>query len=230
VTLPPASPTEPPSPLVHVADAVNSHGLDGTVKVKTADPYPDWLSAPVTLWVTPPNASVAAGPKVCRKATLIKPGVALLSIEGVTTPQAAQALVGARFALPAASLPAPNDADTYRSFQLEGLSVLAADTHEVLGSVNAVTHAIGNSQAFLEVCLVPHNVLRLVPFNQHFVSEVNLEAGHVMVEGLTEFLKAEALQLPTPKAPKRPTRQRRTPKSPAAAPEAPVVPTASPEL
>jgi ribosomal 30S subunit maturation factor RimM len=125
----------------------------------------------------------------------------VLHLNGVSTRTAAEAWVGTELYLDPAHLPSAPDDDTFRAFELEGMTVLAADTGEALGTVTALAYSPGG-QSFIEVALQPHGVVRLIPFTLAFIPTIDRVAKTLTVQGLEAFLREEALMVPVPKKPK----------------------------
>jgi len=180
---------------------VAPHGIAGVVKVKATDDEPDWLAQPPLMWASRKGETTLNPCKVLGGQWL-KNSVVFLTLEGVTTRTKAEAWVGANLYIAQADLPPPPDQDSYRAFELEGMTALAADTGETLGTVTALAYSRGKGQSFLELTLLPHSIVRLIPFNHTFVPQVDREAKTITVQGLEDFLRDEAVNLPKPKKPK----------------------------
>lgn len=200
---------------VEVALVVGVHGIKGWLKLKTADPYPDWLEADLKLSVSPGSLALQQKhPKGLHwqivTAQLHKPSVVLLQINTLTERTQAENWIGSRLYLPKASLPEVTDSDTYRTCDLMGLAVFSADVPErQWGSVSAIVAQPGSEDCFLELTLPVTGKTALVPFKAVFVPRVDLPGQRLWIAGLDAFLEEEDTPLP-PKAPaKRPPRNKR---------------------
>lgn len=111
-------------------------------------------------------------------------GTALCAIEGVADRDAAEALRGADLAVPRAALPAPEE-DAYYRADLVGLAVHDADGGE-WGRVAAVHNFGAGDLVDVRPAQGPSV---LVPFTRESVSEVDLEAGRVVVDSCWKPLK-----------------------------------------
>lgn len=105
-------------------------------------------------------------------------GAILARIEGIDGRKAAEELAGTRLYVPRSALPVPDDEEYYHA-DLLGLRALSTDG-EALGTVKSV-HPIGETDV-LEIDRGPEHPSLLIPFTRADVPEVDLTAGHVVVD------------------------------------------------
>ena len=128
--------TSSPGRLVPLGEIVGTHGVRGLLRFhpydRSSDLPPTGRSVYLTATRTAPH-----GPSTSRSIILddARPhgSIALLSVRGIDSIEAAEALVGHTLALPEDELPAP-DTNEYYVYQLEGLAVVT-ETGEPLGTV-----------------------------------------------------------------------------------------------
>lgn len=207
------APPEKQKDWVCVGVVMGAFGLDGTLRLKTYDHQPDWLDKAKYVWLEPkatvkkapfelaaPHESPVTEGKIYKatvnKLALQGPSRALLNLQGLDVPEAAQPWLQATVWLPLALLPKVEEANTFRTIELVGLQVRSHHTPEkVWGKVSALVSANRSAYDFLELHLSATGETSLVPFNNHFVPVVNLEAGYLEVATLDSLFE----ELSTPK-------------------------------
>ena len=105
-------------------------------------------------------------------------GAILARIEGIDDREAARELAGTRLYVSRSALPATGEEEYYHA-DLLGLRALSSDG-AALGTVKSV-HPIGETDV-LEIDRGPDLPSLLIPFTRADVPEVDLTAGHVVVE------------------------------------------------
>ncbi len=157
------------------------HGVRGlaTVEVRTDDP--DHRFAPGTVLITdPPSRGPVTITRVHWHGTTL-----LLSLEGVDSREAAEAVRNTELLVDVADLPEIEDPDSFYDHQLVGLTARLTDD-SVLGEVTAVRH---EAQDLLVVRRGEGGEV-LIPFVSAIVPTVDLDGGFVVVdppEGLLEL-------------------------------------------
>ncbi len=172
-----------PAALVAVGQVVWAHGLRGDMRVKTLTDHPERRFGGLTdcvLWDAGRDARIA-----CRvlEARLDGPDV-LLRVEGVGSPEAAQALAGHFVAVERErALPAPEG--SFYPWQLEGARVVTRDGR-LVGCFRGIEPGPGQD------CWVVDAGGRevLVPAVPEIVVDVSVSEGRVVIdppEGLLEL-------------------------------------------
>jgi 16S rRNA processing protein RimM len=157
------------------------HGVRGEVTVEVRTDDPDLRFTPGAVLATEPAErgplTVAAG-RWHRE-------ILLLTIEGIESREAAEALRDTELHVPIADLPELDDPDVFYDHQLVGLDARLSDG-TALGEVTAVRH----EGADLLVVRRPDRGQLLVPFVAAIVPTVDLAGGFVVVdppEGLLDL-------------------------------------------
>jgi 16S rRNA processing protein RimM len=104
-------------------------------------------------------------------------GALLVRFAGIADRTAAMELCGRILHVDAAELPALDDPDEFYDHQLEGLTALGLDG-QLLGTVRKVVHAPASDLLVLDT---DHGEV-LVPFVRAIVPQVDLIAGHVVLD------------------------------------------------
>jgi 16S rRNA processing protein RimM len=162
-----------------VARIGKPHGLRGEVTVQTHTDDPERRYAPGTVFAT----QAAAGTGVPRTLTLATARkhreIWLLGFEEIPDRTGAESLRGTRLLLELDEADEPeSDDEGWYEHDLVGLAV-HDPAGAVLGEVTGLT--VGAVQDLLEVRLVDGREV-LVPFVEAIVTEVDTEAGHVVVD------------------------------------------------
>jgi 16S rRNA processing protein RimM len=173
--------SEPSFDTVVVGRIGRPHGVRGEVTVEVRTDDPDLRFAPGSVLLTDPAGRgplTIAGRRWHRE-------VLLLTLDGVASREAAEALRNTELLVPVADLPPLEDPEDFYDHQLIGLTARLTDG-AVLGSVVAVQHE-GATQLVIERT---DGDEVLIPFVTAIVPTVDLAAGHLVVdppEGLLEL-------------------------------------------
>lgn len=165
--------------LLLVGVIAGSFGIKGQVKLKSFTDRPDHLSRKVrTLLIG--NAQT---PYRLLRVIEHKPGLLVLSLEGVQTRDAADELRGAEVFIPAVEA-APLDADEYFLHDLAGLNVFTADGSAV-GTVKEVLVTGANDVLVIARAGQPD---ALVPMVREFVVELDVSGGRLVIQPIEGLL------------------------------------------
>jgi 16S rRNA processing protein RimM len=142
----PAPPSVSASAIVAIARVLRAHGIHGEFKVQILCSGPEhFLECVDTGEVLLQREGLPGAFLAPVKSVRPIPEGALVSIEGIETREAVEALRGAILGLPEDRLPAC-EPDTYYHHQLEGLRVVAAGDHAEIGMVVRVEDSPGHDQ------------------------------------------------------------------------------------
>jgi 16S rRNA processing protein RimM len=180
--------------LLVVGQIGRPHGIRGEVTVDVRTDEPAQRFAPGTVLQTDPgNANVErpAGawrvpPKLVVDVARPHLGRLIVAFEGIDDRNLAEDLRGVLLCVDSADLPTPDDPDEFNDHQLVGLAAQSPEG-ERLGEVIRVDHA---PAADLLVLRRPDGRTALVPFVKAIVTDVDLDAGRVVVappEGLLDL-------------------------------------------
>lgn len=164
-------PAPDPSTLILLGHISTAQGIRGEVVIKSYTDAPEDIAAYGPL--LDETASRTFDVTVVRVA---KKGV-IARIAGITDRTAAEALRGTKLFIPRDRLPEPEEDEVYHA-DLIGLEAVTADG-EVVGEVVAVQNF--GAGDLLEIRLAGKRRTEFVPFDEHFVPEIDLEAGRVTV-------------------------------------------------
>lgn len=180
--------TSSPGRLVALGEIVGTHGVRGLLRFHPYDSSSDLppTGQPVYLTAARPAPSDALDSSGFRSVILdtARPhgNVALLSIRGIDSIDAATALVGYALALPEDDLPAP-DPGEYYVYQLAGLTVVT-DSGEHLGTIER-SFSTGAS----EVLVVQEGSREyLIPMIADVVRTIDLAGGRVVIDPIPGLL------------------------------------------
>ncbi|GAA1629323.1 ribosome maturation factor RimM [Nonomuraea maheshkhaliensis] len=149
------------------------HGVRGDVTVEVRTDEPELRFAAGTAIRTDPPER---GPLVVAARRWHK-GMLLLSLEGVTDRDAAEALRGTMLVIDSAEVTPSDDPDEFHDHQLIGLEVVTV-AGEPVGQVEDVLH---HGQDLLVVRRKGQEDA-LIPFVRALVPEVDVEAGRLVVD------------------------------------------------
>lgn len=169
--------SNPDAGLIPVGRIGKPHGLRGQLALHLHHPDSERIWAAREFIVR--DASGDRARKVTRLERTAKG--ALVSLEGVASREAAEALVHAELFVPADFFPPLAPGDGYYAFQLEGLTAVSRDGEKV-GKVRTLTSFGAGDILVVEV---PGDTW-LLPFAEPYVGEVNLVAKTVVVQPLEE--------------------------------------------
>lgn len=153
-------------------------GLNGQVKLRAITNNPGHLRRIRTLYIGPKRQAYGL-----TKLQQPKPGTLILTLDGVSTRDAAEALRGAEVSILERDA-APLGEDEYFIHQLYGLTVLHEDGSEI-GRVREVLETGAN-----EVLIVtrPGKADALIPMIRDVIRELDVPAGRVTIRPLEGLL------------------------------------------
>ena len=151
-----------------------AHGLKGAVIVKTFDPASTALGEVDRVHLAPKEGAgfereildVREGPG----------GDLLLQLEGLSTREAADALVGSTVSVHRDEIDEPDDGEFFQG-DLVGLKAVTPD-----GRSLGVVHEVWSSGPVPNLVLRNGEAEEMVPFAEDFVRKVDLEAGTIVIE------------------------------------------------
>jgi 16S rRNA processing protein RimM len=151
-----------------------AHGLKGTVVVKTFDPASSALGEVDRVHLAPKDGApreveivdVREGPG----------GDLLLQLEGLSTREGADALVGSTVSVHRDEIDAPDEGEFFQG-DLVGLRAVTPD-----GKALGVVHEVWSSGPVPNLVLRDGDREEMVPFAEDFVRKVDLAAGTIVIE------------------------------------------------
>ncbi len=160
----------PDGRLVIIGRAARPFGVKGEIKIT---PYTETFEA------FERSATLVFGDEARTIRSLrIHKGAVLVFVEGVSSPEQAQLLVGSLVKTSRENLP-PKDEDEYYWFELIGLAVVTT-SGEPLGDVTGLTETGANDVLHVES---PRGEV-LLPLIDEVVLEIDLEGGRMVVDPL----------------------------------------------
>ena len=183
VSGPPAVSAPPPRErLVAIGEIVRAHGVRGAMRVRplTDDPARFGRVTACVLW------DAARDQREPRRITAARVNGAeiLVTVEGCTTPEAAQALAGRFIAIPESEVLPPREG-TFYPWQLEGATVVTEEGREV-GRMAGIEHGPGQDLWVVREGTREH----LIPAVAEIVLDVDVAARRVVIrppDGLLEL-------------------------------------------
>lgn len=174
------------SELICLAKIVAAHGIKGEVKLKTWTSRPQDVCAYGKLFSKDGSKTF-----VCKMAGLSKELVRV-KIDGVTTRNDAETLVGEELYVPREVMPKLKE-DTFYQADLIGLKVLSkADEKEIGQIVGVYNFGAGD---ILEIKYKNTKETQMIPFQKTYVDEVNVEKGYVLVNfGSMVYMEDEEIK------------------------------------
>lgn len=160
--------------LVTVGRIGRAHGIRGDVTVDVRTDSPEARFAAGAVLTTDP---AAAGPLTVAH-TRWHSGRLLVQFRGIRDRNGAEALRGVHLLADLDESERPEDPDEFFDHQLEGLTVRLGDG-SVVGEVAEVVHLPGHD---LLAVRRPDGTEALVPFVADIVPEIDVDAGHVLVD------------------------------------------------
>ncbi len=158
---------------VIVGEITAPHGIHGAVRVYPTTDFPDRLLARKEVWVEHLD-----GPQ-----TIIEmqahPPLMIMQLQNVATREQAELLRRSSLYVPIDTLPALGE-EEYYWFQLEGMTVSDALTHDVIGVLQKVIRTGGNQDVF-EVAK-PAGGTILIPGLKSVVKRVDIKERIMEVE------------------------------------------------
>lgn len=177
-----------PGRLVALGEIVGTHGIRGLLRFhpydRSSDLPPTGRSVYLTATRSADTTELAATSSIVLDDARPHGKVALLSVRGVDSIEAATPLVGHALALPEDELPAP-DANEYYVYQLVGLTV-ATEAGETLGTVER-----SFSNGANEVLVVRDGSREhLIPLIADVVRTVDVPGGRIVIDPIPGLLEA----------------------------------------
>jgi 16S rRNA processing protein RimM len=167
---------------IRIGKIVGCHGIRGDLKLRPASEA-EWIG---TLREITLQASKTKTSQNYRIQKAWKHGnLVLVHLEGVDTRNAAELLIDAIVLASREDLPEPDEGE-YWADQLIGLKVVDAQTGRQRGTVKDLLSSSG--QDYLEIKLEDSTETAIIPFQDHFFPEVDLEQGQITVDLLGDFL------------------------------------------
>ena len=168
-----------PDELLIVGEIVGSHGLRGQVKMyATTNRIDHFLRTVRTVFVGPKQT-----PYILRAAGEHKPGVLLLTLEGVTTRNDADDLRGAIVSIHEKDA-APLDADEYFHHELYNLAVVT-QAGEPIGTVREVLETGANDVLVVTRSGQPD---ALIPMVRDVIVELDVAGGKIVINPIPGLL------------------------------------------
>jgi|GEM_PF-6491612 len=181
------------SDLIYVGEISGRHGTADEVKLKTTDAQPDWLSEGQTLTLKQKAGRRELALSI-GKVVFQDDYFARVTFEGLSGDTAIDPWLQAELWLDRFVLPAIQEADTYRRFELLGLDVYIEYALEPCATVEALsstTAGISADADFLELKMSTSGKVTILPFSEQFIAEVNIAEKRLVVRGLDDFLMEE---------------------------------------
>jgi 16S rRNA processing protein RimM len=178
-------------------------GLEGFIKVSTSDAVADWVNTDTQVCLLPEHrALMKQYPEGWRGtfsvAETTAPFRAKVKLPGHETPEEAKAWVNSLVYVHVASLPEVDEDDTFRTHQLMGLDVYIAPQEDSVAEVTAILSDKANpdGDVFVEIRMKVSRKELLIPFQAHFVAEVDVQGNRLRVQGLDDFLISQNQPVP----------------------------------
>ncbi len=160
------------SELICLAKIVAAHGIKGEVKLKTWTLRPQDVCAYGKLFSKDGLKSFAC------KMTGVSKDLVRVKIDGVTTRNDAEALVGQELYVPREVMPELKE-DTFYQADLIGLKVLSKKNEKEIGQIVGVYNF--GAGDILEIKYNNTGETQMIPFQKTYVDEVNVEKGYISV-------------------------------------------------
>jgi len=161
--------------MVMIGAIMGAHGVRGQVKVKCFMEEPGDFAG-----LGQVHFGESGAPVAIKAAQVQKLNVLIVSLDGVDDRDVAQALKSTQLFVPRAAL--EDEAEDPAAFflgDLEGLRVLD-EAQRVMGTIKAVNN-FGASDV-LEIALEGSQKTVMLPFIEDAVPEVDIEAGHIVID------------------------------------------------
>ena len=175
---------DPPRQRVVLGEITGVHGLRGEVRVRIAGDAPDHLFAAEAVWIGRSAGDAEARRYGVQGAGSARAGEVRLRLEGIATREAAQALRG-RVVMAAPSLLDALPEGEFYWYELIGCRVESA-TGEVVGTVREIWETGAHDVLMVED---EDGVRRLVPTAAELMTEIDVEAGRIVVADLPGLLE-----------------------------------------
>ncbi len=167
-----------------IGEIVAPQGLKGEIRIKPNSEFPERFTTPGKRWIQKDNELPTE--IQLQKGTLI-PGksIFVLSLEGISSRDAAEKIIGCKLVVPIDSRPNLNK-DEYHYFDLIGLEARRGPKKTLIGYV---TDLIKGGNDLLEIELVEGKKV-LVPFVKEIVPEIAIKDKWLLINpppGLLEL-------------------------------------------
>lgn len=164
---------------MEIGEVVAVHGIKGEIKI-----YP-WTDLPTDLNHVKQLFSQGGREKYEVKAH-DHGRMILCKISGVDNPEQARLFVGKTLFANRNDL--PQKKGHFYLADIVGLSVIHADSGEVIGTVSKVEQMPANDIYYV---LLPNGETRLIPAVKEFVTEINIDAGYIKLRPIAGMLADE---------------------------------------
>lgn len=167
---------------VCIGKIVAAHGIKGEVKVRSVNQNPLDLDQ----YGTVENAD--ASKKFSIKVVGLVSTNARVKIEGVTTRNDAESLVGTELYVPRSALPELDEEEFYLS-DLIGLDVCLKTPDKKIGKVAAFQNF--GAGDIIEIKLKGQKETEMLPFTKDYVPTINIDEGYIIVSSATMIFAAD---------------------------------------
>lgn len=167
---------------VCIGKIVAAHGIKGEVKVRSVNQNPLDLDQ----YGTVENAD--ASKKFSIKVVGLVSTNARVKIEGVTTRNDAEALIGTELYVPRSALPELEEEEFYLS-DLIGLDVCLKTPDKKIGKVAAFQNF--GAGDIIEIKLKGQKETEMLPFTKDYVPTINIDEGYIIVSSATMIFAAD---------------------------------------
>lgn len=167
---------------VCIGKIVAAHGIKGEVKVRSINRNPLDLDQYGAV------ENKDASKKFSIKVVGLVSTNARVKIEGVTTRNDAEALIGTELYVPRSALPELEDEEFYLS-DLIGLDVCLKSPDKKIGKVAAFQNF--GAGDIIEIKLNGQKETEMLPFTKAYVPTVNVEEGYIIVSSPTMIFAAD---------------------------------------
>ena len=168
-----------PREMIALGRIVNTHGIRGELRMLPHNPDTDVLRAGGAVTLRRGEARSEHTLRAVRR----HKNLVLLTLAGVDSMTAAEALVGSEVEIPVAALPELAEGEAYH-FQLLGLEVVTAQG-ETVGTVAEIFTTAAN-----DVCVVRRGEREiLIPYVDAIVRSVDLEARRLVIDPIPGLLE-----------------------------------------
>lgn len=174
----------PTAERIVLGEIAGVHGLSGELRVRIAGDSPDHLLSVETVWIGRGRSDPEARRRVVRERGSGRGGEVRLRLEGVETREQAQALVGQLVTAAPDQIEALPEGEYYW-YQLVGCRV-ETSAGDVAGHVREIWETGAHDVLVVED---DDGRRRLIPTAAELLTEIDLEAGRVVVVDLPGLLE-----------------------------------------
>lgn len=172
---------------IRIGKIIGFHGVRGDVKVRPTSEEADWAAVGNTLQIQNSKGNDVRSVTIQhfrRQGPLI-----ILHFKEYENRTLVEPFLGFTVYTEQAGLPEPEDGE-YWVDDMIGLAVIDSETGRIRGKVKDLLSSSGSD--FLEIQIDDSNETVVIPFNDHFFPIVNIEAGTVTMDLLSDFLSLSA--------------------------------------